>query len=62
MKGDTMGQTDKYTDDAAVQAGERAEAEPVETQQPDTPGNDENGDGVTGGQATADTTGDVLGI
>lgn len=28
----------------------------------DTPGNDENGDGVKGGQATADAFGDILGV
>lgn len=28
----------------------------------DTPGNDENGDGLKGGQATADNHGDILGI
>lgn len=28
----------------------------------DTPGHDENGDGLEGGQTTADTVGDVLGI
>lgn len=32
------------------------------TQTPDTPGNDENGDGVTAGQTTADNHGDILGI
>ena len=35
--------------------------EPTE-QTADTPGNDENGDGLEGGQATADTVGDVLGV
>jgi hypothetical protein len=36
---------------------------PVELPQaPDTPGNDENGDGLAGGQTTADVPGDVLGI
>jgi hypothetical protein len=33
-----------------------------EPQTVDTPGHDENGDGLDGGQATADTVGDVLGI
>jgi hypothetical protein len=37
------------------------DATPV-AQTPDTPGQDENGDGVTGGQTTADAKGDVLGI
>jgi hypothetical protein len=32
------------------------------TQQPDSPGNDENGDGLKGGQTTADNLGDVLGL
>lgn len=32
------------------------------SQTPDTPGNDENGDGLTGGQTTADNLGDVLGV
>lgn len=32
------------------------------TQAPDTPGNDENKDGVPGGQTTADNHGDVLGL
>ena len=31
-------------------------------QAPDTPGNDENNDGLKGGQATADVAGDVLGV
>jgi len=34
----------------------------TERQAPDTPGHDENGDGLPGGQATADVPGDVLGI
>jgi hypothetical protein len=34
----------------------------VPTQTPDTPGNDENGDGLKGGQTTADNLGDVLGL
>lgn len=33
-----------------------------ESQTPDTPGNDENGDGLKGGQTTADNHGDILGI
>lgn len=37
-------------------------AAPVTEQTADTPGNDENGDGIVGGQATADTVGDVLGL
>ena len=43
---------------------EQPDAEaPVTTETPaDTPGNDENGDGLTGGQTTADTVGDVLAI
>jgi hypothetical protein len=32
------------------------------TQAPDTPGKDENGDGVTAGQTTADNPGDILGL
>jgi hypothetical protein len=32
------------------------------TQTADTPGNDENGDGLKGGQATANNHGDVLGL
>lgn len=34
--------------------------EPAQTT--DTPGNDENNDGLKGGQATADVVGDVLGL
>ena len=52
-----MGQTDKVEtpQDETTQA-----PDPVQT--PDTPGKDENGDGLKGGQATADVPGDVLGI
>lgn len=35
---------------------------PPAEQTADTPGNDENGDGLKGGQATADVPGDILGI
>jgi hypothetical protein len=45
------------------QADDKLVETPAPTEQaPDTPGNDENGDGLDGGQATADTVGDVLGI
>ena len=38
-------------------------SEPQAGQQPaDTPGRDENGDGLPGGQTTADVPGDILGI
>ena len=37
-------------------------SEPVTEQIADTPGNDENGDGLTAGQTTADVHGDVLGV
>ena len=36
--------------------------EHVEEQPADTPGNDENKDGLTGGHGTAPTKGDVLGL
>lgn len=39
-----------------------AETTTEEQQTPDSPGNDENGDGLKGGQATADSPGDILGI
>ena len=38
------------------------ESGPTPEQTADTPGHDENGDGVPGGQTTADVPGDVLGI
>lgn len=58
-----MGQTDKYaeqTETANPAPGNDSGA--TEAQTPDTPGNDENGDGLTGGQTTADNTGDILGV
>jgi hypothetical protein len=36
--------------------------DPAVEQTADTPGHDENGDGLAGGQATADVPGDILGI
>jgi hypothetical protein len=36
---------------------------PIPQEQPaDSPGKDENGDGLPGGQTTADNHGDILGI
>lgn len=54
-----MGQTDKHATPPAPVA--TTEGTPLE-QTPDTPGQDENGDGLTGGQTTADNFGDVLGV
>lgn len=56
-----MGQTDKYAADTPAAVPE-APADVTLTQTPDTPGKDENGDGLPGGQTTADNHGDVLGI
>lgn len=36
--------------------------EALTEQTPDTPGQDENRDGLKGGQATADAHGDILGL
>jgi hypothetical protein len=57
-----MSQTTDTTVQAQKVFDEQMANEPVLTQTPDTPGNDENGDGVTGGQTTADNHGDILGI
>lgn len=49
--------------DFAGQAVKDPEPAPAPAEQtPDTPGNDENADGLKGGQTTADTVGDVLGV
>lgn len=48
-------------DTVAVETTETVPVAPV-AQTPDTPGQDENKDGLTGGQATADVTGDILGV
>jgi hypothetical protein len=48
--------------EADQQLGIVPEADPAPTQTPDSPGKDENGDGLTGGQTTADAFGDILGL
>lgn len=67
-----MGQPKTVTEDimdpVAATEGDSTEDDVIspnpaaEEQAADTPGNDENGDGLPGGQATADVPGDVLGI
>lgn len=62
-KGETMRQTDKHTTpETATTTAVADETVPTTGETPDTPGHDENGDGLTGGQTTADTFGDELGI
>ena len=51
----------KYTEYAPQNSGLTLTKIIVE-QTADTSGNDENGDGLVGGQITADTVGDVLGL
>ena len=62
-----MGQTDKHsTPEATPGASAVTDQHPDEIiapqEAPDTPGKNENGDGLTGGQTTAETFGDELGI
>jgi hypothetical protein len=49
-------------EEGGTPAGQIVTTEGIATQTADTPGNDENGDGLTGGQTTADNYGDVLGL